>query len=178
MSNTLDRAPERLRYDGNTIALHWATALLVALLWGGGQTFRAFGRPFAPTLHAVHISLGITLVAVLCARVAWRLTRGTKLPDPAGDLLHRIARGMHLLLYVMAGLVVSLGITTAFTSGDSWFGVFAFPRATRTLAHNVHNLHALAANTLLALAGAHAAAALLHHYVLRDGVLRRMLPLA
>jgi cytochrome b561 len=36
--------------------------------------------------------------------------------------------------------------------------------------------HALAANTVVIIAGVHAAAALFHHYILRDATLRRMLP--
>ena len=36
--------------------------------------------------------------------------------------------------------------------------------------------HELAANTIVILAAIHAAAALVHHYLWRDGVLRRMLP--
>jgi cytochrome b561 len=36
--------------------------------------------------------------------------------------------------------------------------------------------HGFAANTILIVGGMHAAAALFHHYLLRDDVLRRMLP--
>jgi len=40
----------------------------------------------------------------------------------------------------------------------------------------MENLHALAANSILILAGIHASAALIHGYFWRDGVLARMLP--
>jgi cytochrome b561 len=40
----------------------------------------------------------------------------------------------------------------------------------------ITNWHGLAANVLLGLALLYAAAALLHYYVFRDGVLRRMIP--
>jgi cytochrome b561 len=46
----------------------------------------------------------------------------------------------------------------------------------RALGHDLQSWHATAANAILVLAGIHAAAALFHHYVWRDGVLRRMLP--
>jgi cytochrome b561 len=42
--------------------------------------------------------------------------------------------------------------------------------------HRIGGYHALAANALAILAGLHAAAALFHHYVMRDDILRRMLP--
>ena len=41
----------------------------------------------------------------------------------------------------------------------------------------IHGWHALAANAILIVAGLHAAAALFHHFILRDATLRRMLPL-
>ena len=42
----------------------------------------------------------------------------------------------------------------------------------------IHGWHELAANAILIVAGLHAAAALFHHYILRDATLRRMLPWA
>jgi cytochrome b561 len=91
-------------YDRTTIALHWATALLVVLLWGVAQVIDFFPR-------------GTPRVTV---------------------------RSVHMLL----GL----------------------------LRETVEDLHGWFANTLLIVAGLHAAAALVHHFALRDNVLRRMLP--
>ncbi|HEY1090070.1 MAG TPA: cytochrome b/b6 domain-containing protein [Burkholderiaceae bacterium] len=42
--------------------------------------------------------------------------------------------------------------------------------------HDAVEWHALAANSLLIVAGLHAAAALWHQFVRKDGVLRRMWP--
>jgi len=44
------------------------------------------------------------------------------------------------------------------------------------LIHLVGSWHVLAANMVLIVASVHAAAALLHHYILRDETLQRMLP--
>jgi cytochrome b561 len=178
MSTITGHPFRRARYDGLTIALHWITVLLVALLWTGGQTIDALGRGPAPTLRSVHISLGITLALVLSARIAWRLAGGVRLSGE-GEVLRHIARAMHFVLYMLTVTTLSFGVTTAWLRGDSVFGLLAFPGgADRALAHTVRDWHALAANTILVLASLHAGAALLHHYVLRDGVLRRMLPLA
>ena len=46
----------------------------------------------------------------------------------------------------------------------------------QSLRHLVGDWHALAANAILIVAGVHGAAALFHHFVLRDATLRRMLP--
>jgi cytochrome b561 len=151
-------------------------ALLVGLLWVGGQTIDALGKNAASTLRSVHISLGFTLAVVLAVRVLWRLTSGRSLPGADIGLLHQIARVTHYLLYLVAGTTVALGVTAAWLRGDAVFGLFAFPGGERELGHTVRGFHALAANAMLILAGLHAAAALFHHYVLRDSVLRRMLP--
>ncbi len=176
MSTTAIRHPDGSRYDSPTIALHWATVVLVALLWPGGQTMNLLGHGAVPTLRAVHIVLGLTLAAVLAARVLWRATGGNNPAGAAKGLLDRAARAGHVLLYAVAGTTVALGIATAWVGGDSVFGLFAFPGHDRALARTLRGWHSLAANAILVLALGHAALALLHQYVLRDGTLRRMLP--
>lgn len=176
MSTTTSRPPATPRYDGATIALHWVTVILVGLLWVGGQTFRWFGRPAAPTVHAVHVVLGLTLAVVLIARIAWRGTGGRSLKGAGHDLLDRVAHAGHLALYALMLLTVALGLTTAWVGGTPVFGLFTFPGHDRALAHTVHGWHALAANAIALVAAGHAAVALLHQYVLRDGTLDRMLP--
>jgi cytochrome b561 len=74
---------------------------------------------------------------------------------------------------------VLLGLATMWSEGSSIFGLFQVPKMPGTdkaLAHQIFGWHALAANAVLIVAGLHAAAALGHHYVLRDAVLARMVP--
>jgi cytochrome b561 len=162
------------RYDRTTIVLHWATALLIGLLWGGAQIIDAFGQAMEPTLRSLHVTLGLTLAAVLLARIAWRVTAGRSLPADDG-VMGLAARAAHYLLYILASATVALGITYAWLRGTVVWGL-AFPGGHKELAHGIREFHELGANAVLLLAGAHAFAALFHHYVLRDGVLRRMLP--
>jgi cytochrome b561 len=165
-----------LHYDRSTIVLHWLTAVLVALLWLGGQTIDALGREVAVSLRSVHITLGVMLAVVLAIRVLWRLSHGRSLPDAERGLMQAAARTTHYVLYLAAGVTILLGLTAAYFRGDVVFGLAAFPGGARELGRTIKGYHALAANFVLILAGLHAAAALFHHYVLRDGVLRRMLP--
>ena len=74
------------------------------------------------------------------------------------------------------------GVTTELLRGDSFFGLLQLPTpgdlaapARHALAEQIGDLHGLGANTILVLAGLHTAAALYHHYALKDTVLRRML---
>jgi cytochrome b561 len=61
--------------------------------------------------------------------------------------------------------------------GYTLFDLFSLPQiGDKSLRRPITNLHGLAANILLFLACLHALAGLAHHYLWRDGVLRRMIP--
>jgi cytochrome b561 len=156
------------RYDRKTIILHWATALLVVLLWGIAQIIDYF--PSGPP----RITLGVILAVVLLIRVPWRLTGGTKLPPADTGVLQFGATLVHYLLYALVSIEVLLGLTNAYVRGDSLYTLVSLP-GYRPWRHEVGSLHATVATIILIVAGVHAAAALVHHYLLRDGVLRRML---
>lgn len=169
-----------LRYDPTTIALHWVTAALVVTLWTIGQTVDVFPNgPLRIDYRSVHILLGVALGVILVARLGWRLTRHRRLPPIDSGLLLVVARATHWLLYVLLIVAVVLGLSNVWVRGDVIFNLFKVPAyrpGDRALMHLVGGWHALAANTVLIVAGLHAAAALVHHYVLRDATLRRMLP--
>jgi cytochrome b561 len=167
-------------YDRKTIALHWITAILVVTLWGLAQIIDFFPsglpRVFA---RSTHIGLGIVLALVLITRLHWRLTSGVALPQADAGWPGTLARAVHILLYVLLAAVVLAGLLNASVRNVNFFGLFKIPniapgdRSTRQL---IGSLHELAANAVLITAGLHAAAALIHHWFLKDGVLRRMLP--
>ena len=76
-------------------------------------------------------------------------------------------------------VTVLLGLANAWIRGDTLFMLLkipAFDPGNTALRKFVEDLHSWAANILLIVAGLHAAAALLHHFVFKDDVLRRMLP--
>jgi cytochrome b561 len=171
---------QNLRHDPVTIVLHWVTAALVGTLWTIGQTVDVFPNgPLRIDYRSIHIMFGAILAVVIVARLAWRLARRVELPPIDHGLLLVIARVTHWALYVLLVVTVGLGIPYAWARGDSIFNVFMIPQMVpgdRALAHQIGDWHALAANALLIVAGVHAAAALFHHYILRDETLRRMLP--
>lgn len=167
------------RYDRITIVLHWTTAVLVALLWVLGQTadwFPDHGLANV-TMWSIHVVLGFALAAILVWRILWRTGPGRTLPSADEGLLHVLAKATHLGLYLLLATVVALGIVNAFVRGYSIYGLFHLPElGARAWRRPVTQWHGLAANITLALAGFHAAAALVHHYVLRDRLVARMLP--
>lgn len=74
---------------------------------------------------------------------------------------------------------MSLGVANAWVRGDLILGLGRIPsmaRGNKELKEAAGHLHGLAANTVLIVAGLHALAGLFHHYVLKDGLVLRMMP--
>jgi len=174
------QAPETVvRYDPKTIALHWLTAALVIGLWVLGQCIDFFprGTPRV-SVRSLHIVAGAILAIVLAYRIYWRATAGAHLPLEGSALMQRIVRLMHWALYAAVLAAVVLGLANTWVRGDNIFNLFSIPAfdpGNKELRHTMGELHELAANAVLILAGLHAAAALVHHHLLKDNTLRRML---
>jgi len=173
-------SPMATRYDGPTIWFHWTVACLVLVQWLLAQVIDSFplGMPRIEA-RSVHISLGLFLGVLLLARVVWRATRGRVLPPADRGALQILAKAVHYTLYVLLIAMVAVGLFLVWVRGDSFFGLFtvpAFDPGNKALRHNIEELHGTIATIILILAGLHAAASLIHHYLWHDNVLRRMLP--
>jgi cytochrome b561 len=165
-------------------ALHWLTAICVIAGWLLGQFIDAFpkGPPRAWALWT-HITLGECVMLFLIVRLVWRIADRPPPPEPTrfGRLLVIASKLGHYTLYALLSAVPLVGIMVQLKRGNALpvFGAwnFASPWPTdRSTAGSLLEVHELLANALLILAGIHAAAALIHHYVLGDRTLVRMLP--
>jgi len=167
-----------------TLALHWTTVILVVLAWGlgqGGDLLPAEGARAAGLF--VHISAGLAVILLTVMRLLWRIVdpAPAAIPTPFGVLGDFAAKLGHGLLYILLVVVPVTGIIVQFARGHALpvFGIveIASPwAADRTFARSVMGAHELLANALMVIALLHALAALLHHWLLRDRTLRRMLP--
>ena len=175
-------SPHARSYDRTTIALHWITATLVAVQMIGAYTIDYFPRgALRVDARSVHIVLGTLLALVLVIRIGWRSTRGRRLPLADVGLLNLLAKGTHWALYGLLAVMVCVGLLLTWARGDSLFNLVSIPPldpGNRALAHNVQEVHLVIGWTIVAVAGLHAAAALVHRYIWHDGVLARMLPRA
>ena len=162
-------------YDRTTISLHWITAGLVVVLWIIGQTADWLpDGPLNTDYWSVHVVLGFGLAAVIAWRMIWRNSGGRRLPAADTGVLHAVAKATHYGLYLLLLVVIVLGITNAFVRGYNLFDLVSLPQiGDRAMRKPITHWHGFAANILLVLAGLHAAAALFHHYILRDSVLAR-----
>lgn len=166
------------QYDSTTIALHWLTAVMIVALWSIGQVADFFPRGVWRTnVWSIHVSLGFALITVLAWRIVWRFFGRRRLPFPYPGLTHVLASASHALLYILVSVVVTLGVVNAFVRGFTLFDVFALPQfGDSEMKKPITFWHGVFANLLMLTALAHAGAALFHHYVLKDGVLQRMVP--
>ncbi|RON52373.1 cytochrome b [Pseudomonas frederiksbergensis] len=171
------------RYDRLTMSLHWLTAALVIFLFASSQIWDqlAKGTPLRKGLQSVHISCGILLAVIVIGRLLWRLSRGRRLPPANQGMMNIAAKTAHLALYLLLLGQIVLGFLFRWAQAEpfNFFGLFDVPTLMtfdKSMKSVFGGLHENVAWAIVILAGLHAVMALVHHYGLRDGTLRRMLP--
>jgi cytochrome b561 len=182
-----DRSNRRVRvsaerYSRTAIALHWAIAALILANLPIGFFNEAIETASGASPMWLHKSIGLTVLALSIARVAWRLThRPPPLPETVVGWRVGASRAVHRAFYALILLVPLTGWlrTSAGTYPLTWFELVDIPKfdiARGSLeARLAASAHEVLAWAMLALVLLHVAAALHHHFLLRDEVLRRML---
>jgi cytochrome b561 len=135
------------------------------------------------TLLARHKSVGITIFALALLRLAWRLQNPTPLlPGTLKPYERALARFTHVMLYVLLFAMPLSGWMMSSARGFpvSWFGLFQLPDLVpknKALFEALVTTHVTLALVLAVVVTLHVAGALKHHFIHKDDVLRRMLPL-
>ena len=170
-------------YTRTAKTLHWLTAVLVITLFGLGWTMVPL--PLSPEklqLYGWHKWIGVTVFTLTALRLLWRL-RHPPPPMPADmpAMLKAGAHGAHWALYGLLFVQPVIGWLMSSASGFKVvvFGILPLPdlvAADKVLADQLKIAHEWGSRLLLILLLAHVGAALWHHIVRRDDVLRRMLP--
>jgi len=162
--------------------LHWLIVALIVV-----QVTLATLADDAPplrrlTLLARHKSFGLTILALALLRLAWRWANPTpELPTTLKPHERALARFTHVMLYALLFAMPLSGwmMTSARGFPVSWFGVFQLPDLvpkSKPLYEAMLTTHGALACALGVVVALHVAGALMHHFVKRDDVLRRMLP--
>ncbi len=162
--------------------LHWAMALLIIALLIVGHVMGALPKgEWRSGFYDIHKAVGVVVFALLIGRLVWRLIKGApQLPAAMGRLERLAAQGGHVLLYILMAAMPLSGFAMSQTGGHpvAMAGlalpvVFAKDEALSKLFQNIHGTLGWGLVVLLLV---HVGAALRHHFVLKDDVLRRMLP--
>ena len=179
------------RYTAVAIALHWLIALAIVAMLVMGLAMTHLSLPMADKfkLYQLHKSVGLTILLLALARLAWRLAhRPPPLPDGMPAWEKGAAEATHVLLYIfMIGMPLvgwALVSVSPLNLPTRLYGLLPWPHLTflgafgpKTLLEPIFKaVHAYGAYALIAFVALHAAAALRHYLVERDDVLQRMIP--
>jgi cytochrome b561 len=171
------------RWGAVSQLLHWLIVVLIVV-----QVTLGTWAADLPTgskklgLLARHKSVGITILMLVALRLLWRWANPTPaLPPTLKTWEQTVARVTHVLLYLLLFAQPLSGWMMSSARGFpvSWFGFFQLPDLvpkSKPLYDALLTTHGLLAWVLYAVVALHVAAALKHHFMLRDDVLRRMLP--
>lgn len=179
------------RYGAVAMTLHWLIALGFIAMLGLGLYMAdlPLSDPNKFPLYQWHKSIGLTILLLVLVRLAWRALNITPpLPSGLKPYERRLAHTTHASLY--AALIVmpltgwTLVSASSFNIPTMFYGVIEWPHIGWIAAHpqkklieewaaEIHSTIALLAGLALL---AHIGAALKHHFILKDDVLRRMLP--
>ena len=163
--------------------IHWIMALGFVFMWGCGWAMTSLveeDSPLQELLFDLHISVGVTLLALLVLRIAIRLVhRPPSLPASIRGMERKAAHLGHAALYALPALVIAAGWAETNFGGHAvqWFGV-AMPRVFPETGEGVQELaedaHRFLAYGMLAIAAGHVAAAFRHRWFDGHDVIRRM----
>jgi cytochrome b561 len=168
-------------YGKITKYLHWIVAILVISLLIAGFSIDLIDKSFQGTLIGLHKSTGLLLLGLMVCRIIWFIyDKKPALPTNMSRLEVILAKSMQgLLLLCILGMAVE-GFVMACAAGHAphFFGLFEvnLPIAPdKDLAKTLWNIHKTLAWVIIALVSLHALAALKHHFINKDDVLKKIL---
>jgi cytochrome b561 len=163
--------------------LHWLT--LVLLIGSFSLAVSMVNMPFSPRkleFYSWHKWVGVTIFLLVLLRLGWRLANPVpQQPSGQQQWQRRLAGLSHAALYAILIVMPITGwiMSSALNLPVVYLGLVHIPSpfgVDRALGETMKVVHLSLAVALLVLVTIHALAALYHHLVLRDDVLRRMLP--
>jgi len=161
-------APVTSGYSRIQIILHWAIALLVVFQFVGHDAIQGMVEAFGlaasseesiPLLARAHVIAGILTFVLMLVRVFMRFTKGTPaLPKEETAMMKMAARATHGMLYLALFLMPMSGAA-------AWFGQIEL----------ADTVHVTLKFVLLGFVALHVAAALYHQFILKNGLIKRMM---
>ncbi|MBN1378618.1 MAG: cytochrome b [Gammaproteobacteria bacterium] len=171
------------RYGAIAQLFHWLIVLMII-----GQFILVAVFDDLPSgaekvqIVGLHKAMGMLILLLVALRLIWRwLNPVPVLPATQNKYQRWLARAVHDTLYLLLFAIPLSGWLMSSLAGRpvGFFGWFVFPSlasANKEMAHTLHEVHEMLPIVLLVLVALHILAALLHHFVMKDDVLRRMLP--
>jgi len=163
---------------------HWVLAVLIIVQLVVILFYEEVPKesPLKPELMMFHKSIGMTILVLGLGFIIWRLiNQRPLLPENMNKASKFLAKLVHFFLFVFLVVLPITGFTLSTLAGrvTSWFGLFDFPLLLAEndgLAPLFKEIHEYLGFTLIGLLILHVLAALYHHFVKKDNVLKHMLP--
>lgn len=170
------------RYDTVARILHWVMAAAILALWVIGHMIDALPKgPVRSEVIGLHKAIGVILLVMAVARLAWRLARPQPaLPASMPAIERLMASAGHVGLYLLMVLIPLDGILLSQSAGRevSVFGLVlpALVGKDDALKEMLKGGHVALGWILAVVLAGHVAAALRHRFILKDDIMARMLP--
>jgi cytochrome b561 len=172
------------RYGSISIGLHWLTLAILVGVYACINLTELFPEGSEPreALEVWHFMLGLTVLALVALRLLNRLVGPTPaVTPPVPRWQQRLADATHLALYALMVVMPVLGWLVLSAEGEPipfFFGTQlpALLAKSRDFSEPLKEIHETIGTIGYFVIGAHALAALFHHFVNRDDTLTRMLP--
>jgi cytochrome b561 len=172
-----------VRWGAVSKFLHWIIVLMIITQYVLAEAAEdmPLGMQKFET-YALHKSFGITILMLAVLRLLWRWANPTpELPNTLKPYERFLARAVHFGLYAFLFIqpIVGWTMSNAENYPVSYFGWFTLPDLVapdKEFGEVMEEIHEALFNGMLGLAVLHVAAALKHHFWLKDDVLKRMLP--
>ena len=172
------------RYTGIAMGLHWLIGFMILVSLGVGLYMVDLTlSPQKLRLYSWHKWTGVTIFMLVLMRCAWRLTHAVPpLPLHLPRWQRAIAESTHYFLYALMIFIPLTGWLMSSAKGFQtvYFGVLPIPDLldkNKELGETLGLVHKYLNYTMIGFVIAHIGAALKHHVVDKDDILRRMLPL-
>jgi cytochrome b561 len=172
-------------YPATSKLLHWLVAACVLVTAPVAIAMSNVSPgPTQDTLFNLHKSLGVLILILMILRLINRLAVGALAADTGIAPWQRtVSSIVHTLLYVLllAMPIVGYIANSAYGASTPFFGLFELPgivEKNEALATQLFTLHKWVGWFVIFLVLMHISAALYHHFIRHDAVLKRMLPRA
>ena len=170
------------RHGALTQIFHWLTAVLVISAFVlGPEDIEEMSNPGQDPGVMLHQTLGLIVFGLTILRIIWQFFANRPAAIPMFSwmkILSKSVQGAIYLLLLAVSMSAVLGISmeghsiTTLAGGQFSLNLPLLP----SVGESSLEVHTVIADVMMWLVGIHAAAALFHHYVLRDQVLNSMLP--
>lgn len=169
------------RYTRVAVVLHWFVAAVVLVQYPLGWWMQGIPKqPSGPRaeMFNLHKSIGLTILALMIARLGWRLAHRPPEYPPMAAWQARLAAATHVLLYALLIALPLVGYLGSAFSGYPvrWFGMVLPSWAPKNVALKewMGSAHLVLAWALTAAFVLHIAGVAKHALIERDGLVRRM----